>query len=119
MVKWIDRLTAKVMANYPLAVQHRWEIEEAAARAVIASTADVVQLNLVSEEGAAKGRTQEEHAEAIIANADKFRAIAGQINKLFLATDKALNDATDPAQYEIILDAAIAQAAPLAEAYGL
>ena len=53
------------------------------------------------------------------ANADQFRAIADQINTLFLATDKALEGATDPSEYEAILDGAKAQAGPIAEAYGL
>lgn len=119
MVQWIDSLTAQVMDQYPRAVQARWGIEEAAARAVKAGTATQDQTDLVANEGAAKGRTPTEHADAIIANADRFRAIADQINKLFLATDKALTDATNPGQYEGILNAAISQAAPLAEAYGL
>lgn len=119
MVNWIDGLTAQVMDQYPRAVQARWPIEEAAARAVKADTATQDQTDLVTNEGAAKGRTPTEHADAIIANADRFRAIADQINTLFLATDKALTDATDPAEYEAILNGAIAQAAPLATAYGL
>lgn len=119
MVVWIDGLTAQVMSQYPQAVQARWPIEEAAARAVIAGTDTQEQTDLVTLEGAAKGRTPTEHAEAIIANADRFKRIANEINKLFLATDKALTDATDPEQYEGILQAAIAQAAPLAQAYGL
>lgn len=119
MVAWIDKLTAQVMAQYPVAIQARWQVEEAAARAVKAGTADAAQTALVTAEGQAKGRTPEAHADAIIANADRFHTIAGQINKLFLATDKALTEATDPAQYEVILAGAIAQAGPLATAYGL
>lgn len=119
MVKWIDGLTAQVMDQYPRAVQARWSIEEAAARAVKAGTATQDQTDLVTNEGAAKGRTPEEHADRIIANADRFRAIADQINTLFLATDAALAAETDPANFEGILNAAIARAAPLATAYGL
>jgi hypothetical protein len=119
MVGWIDGLTSQVMDQYPRAVQARWSIEEAAARAVKADNATADQLALVTTEGAAKGRTPPEHADAIIGNADRFRAIADETNKLFLATDKALADATGPEQYEAILDGAIAQAGPLAEAYEL
>lgn len=119
MVQWIDRLTAQVMSQYPVAVQTRWHIEEAAARAVKAGTATTAQLELVSSEGTVKGRTPEQHADAIVGHADRFHAISAEINKLFLATDAALEAATDPAQYEAIFDAAMAQAAPLAEAYGL
>lgn len=119
MVGWIDGLTAQILDQYPRAIQARWVVEEAAARAVKAGTADADQLALVTDEGAAKGRTPEEHADAIIANADAFRAISAEINKLFLATDAALQAETDPFQYEAILEAAKAQAAPLAEIYGL
>lgn len=119
MVQWIDGLTSQVMDQYPRAVQARWSIEEAAARAVKAGTADTAQTDLVTSEGAAKGRTPEEHADRIIANADRFRAIADQINKLFLATGKALDEATAPYQYEAILNSATDQAGALAAAYGL
>lgn len=119
MVAWIDRMTAKIMATYPKSVQARWQIEEAAARAVKAGTATQQQTDLVTNEGAAKGRTAAEHADAIIANADRFHDIVGQTNALFLATDKALDEATDPAEYEVILENAKSQAAPLADAYGL
>lgn len=119
MVQWIDGLTAQVMDQYPKAVQARWQIEEEAARAVKRGDATQSETDLVTREGATKGRTPEEHADRIIANADRFRAIADQINTLFLATGAALGQVSDPYQYEAILEAAIEQAAPLAEAYGL
>lgn len=125
VVEWIDGLTSQIEALYPSAVQKRWEIEEAAARAVKAdikngtSLATERQLNLVTDEGAAKGRTPEDHADAIIANADKFRAIADETNKLFLATDKRLQDAQSPLEYPAIFEWAKQQAAPLAAEYGL
>lgn len=125
VVQWIDNLTAQIEAKYPSAVQKRWEVEEAAARAVKAdivngtSLATAHQLALVTDEGAAKGRTPEEHADAIIANANKFREIADEVNKLFLATDYALENAASPDDYVGIFENAKAQAAPLAQAYGL
>lgn len=128
MVGWIDGLTAQILDQYPRAIQARWVVEEAAARAVkhdanepdeTLHIATPEQVALVTDEGAAKGRTPEEHADAIIANADAFRAISAEINKLFLATDAALQAETDPFQYEAILEAAKSQAAPLAEMYGL
>lgn len=119
MVGWIDTLTAQVMDEYPLAVQKRWEIEEAAARAVKADTATADQLTLVTREGATKGRTPEEHAHRIILNADRFRAIADQINTLFLSVGGQIENASGPEEYEAILAGAIASAAPLAAAYGL
>jgi len=119
VVEWIDGLTAQIETLYPSAVQKRWEIEEAAARAVKAGTADTRQLALVTDEGATKGRTPEEHADAIIANADRFRKIADETNKLFLATDAQIQAAASPLEYPAIFEWAQQQAAPLAAAYGL
>lgn len=128
MVKWINNLTNQVKSEYPDIMPDGWIDERAAARAVkhdinepdeTKHIATPEQLLLVTAEGAAKGRTPEEHADAILLNAQKYWEIRHEVNKLFLATDAALEAATDPAQYETILNAAIAQAAPLAEAYGL
>lgn len=128
VVEWINNLTSQIMDMYPAAVQKRWEIEEAAAEAVLHDAgepnvndhiATPAQIRLVTDEGATKGRTPEEHAQAIITNATKFRAIADETNKLFLATDKALQDATSPLEYPTIFEEAKTQAAPLAAAYGL
>lgn len=119
VVRWIDGISAQVLDMYPRAVQARWTIEEAAARAVLNGTDTDAQLELITREGAAKGRTPGEHAQAIIANANKFRAITDQINTLFLATDAALQQANHPSQFMQILARAKEQAAPLAEAYGL
>lgn len=119
IVRWIDGMSSQVLDLYPRAVQARWMIEEAAARAVLNGTDTDAQLELITREGAAKGRTPGEHAQAVVKNADRFRAITDQINTLFLATDTALAQATHPAQYLEIMARAKAQALPLAEAYGL
>lgn len=119
VVRWIDGISAQVLDLYPRAVQARWAIEEAAARAVLNGTDTDTQLELVTREGAAKGRTPGEHAQAIVRNADRFLAITDEINTLFLATDTALQQANHPAQFMAILARAKEQAAPLAEAYGL
>lgn len=47
MVGWIDQLTVQVISKHPEAVVKRWPIEEAAARAYIANTADTYQTNLI------------------------------------------------------------------------
>lgn len=119
IVRWIDGMSSQVLDLYPRAVQARWMIEEAAARAVLNGTDTDAQLELITREGAAKGRTPGEHAQAVVKNADRFRAITDQINTLFLATDTALAQATHPAQYLAIMTRAKEQALPLAEAYGL
>lgn len=119
IVRWIDGMSSQVLDLYPRAVQARWMIEEAAARAVLNGTDTDEQLNLITREGHAKGRTPGEHAQAVVKNADRFRAITDQINTLFLATDAALAQAEHPAQYLAIMSRAKEQALPLAEAYGL
>lgn len=119
MTEWINALTGKIQNLYPVVVQKNWEDEEAMAAAFMAGTANAQQLATVTADGAAKGRTPSEHATRILENAHQFRGIAEQTRRLWLATDKALADVTDPADYEIVLAAAQAQAAPLAEAYGL
>jgi hypothetical protein len=119
IVRWIDGMSSQVLDLYPRAVQARWMIEEAAARAVLNGTDTDAQLELITREGEAKGRTPGEHAQAVVKNADRFRAITDQINTLFLATDAALAQATHPAQYLAIMARAKEQAEPLAEAYGL
>ena len=119
MTGWIDSLTAKIQSQYPDVVQKGWVDEEAMAAAYMAGTNNAEQLAILTADATAKGRTPAEHAMRILEKAQTFRAIALQTRTLWLATEKALDDATDPAQYELILDAAIAQAAPLAAAYGL
>jgi len=119
MTAWINRLTGQIQNEYPSVVQKGWEEEEAMARAFVADTMTQAQTDTLANDAAAKGRTSAEHATRIIEKADAFRAIAAQTRTLWLATDKALDEATDPAQYPAILQAAIDQAAPLAAAYGL
>lgn len=118
MVRWINSISSQILDLYPLAVQARWNIEEAAARAVLSNTAAEDQLVLITREGAAKGRTPEEHAQAIINKANKFRAITDQINTLFLATDAKIQQTDDPTQFVEILAQAKEKAKPLAVAYG-
>jgi hypothetical protein len=119
VVEWIDGLTSQIEQLYPSSVQKRWHEEEAAARAVKAGTATQAQIDMMTNEGASKGRTAEQHADAVIANADKFRAIANEVNKLFLATTAQLDAAASPLEYPAIFEWAQGQAAPLAAAYGL
>jgi len=119
VVEWIDGLTSQIEGLYPSAVQKRWAEEEAAARAVVAETPTQDQLDMMTYEGAAKGRTALEHANAVIANADRYRSIANEVNKLFLATDAKIQAAASPLEYPAIFEWAQEQAAPLAQAYGL
>ncbi|MFB9151710.1 hypothetical protein [Roseovarius ramblicola] len=119
MTRWIDGLTAQIEGEYPRVVQKGWEGEEAMARAHKAGTATQEQADMLAADAAAKGRTPTEHADRIVEKADRFRAIMLDTRRLWLATDKALEEVSDPADYPGILRAAKAQAAPIAQAYGL
>lgn len=119
MTAWINSLTAQVQDEYPDVVQKGWEEEETMALAFEAGTETTEQLDVLTADATSKGRTPAEHAARILEKATAFRSIALQTRNLWLSVDKALDEATDPAHYEAVLDAAIAQAAPLAAAYGL
>lgn len=118
-VGWINRLTSQIEDLFPSTVQARWTVEEAAARAVVAGTATQAQIDMITSEGASKGRTIEEHSTRVIAKADQFHGIANEVNKLFLAVDGKLEAAKTPLEYPAIFAWAEEQAAPLAAAYGL
>jgi len=119
MTTWINRLTGQIQDEYPDVVQKGWEDEEAMAAAFEAGTMTQEQTAILSDDAEAKGRTPAEHAARIVQKATAFRSIALRTRTLWLATDKALEAATDPSEYEGILATAIEQAAPLAAAYGL
>lgn len=119
MVAWINALVDEVRSQYPVAVQMNWADEEAMAAAYLAETESADQLERLTADAMAKGRTPAEHAARILENAQAFRSIAEQTRTLWLATDAALMAVEDPHEYETVLDDAKAKAAPLAEAFGL
>jgi len=119
MTTWINQLTGQIQNKYPDVIQKGWEDEEAMAAAFEAGTMTQEQTAILSDDAEAKGRTPAEHAARIVQKATAFRSIALRTRTLWLATDKALEAATDPSEYEGILATAIEQAAPLAAAYGL
>ena len=88
------------------------------ATAFMAGTENAGQLAILTADATSKGRTPSEHAARILEKAQAFRSIALQTRNLWLSVDKALDDAT-PDQFEDILQDAIAQAEPLAAAFGL
>jgi len=118
MTAWINSLTAQIQDEYPDVVQKGWIEEEAMATAFTAGTENAQQLAILTADATSKGRTPSEHAARILEKAQAFRSIALQTRNLWLSVDKALDDAT-PDQFETILQGAIAQAAPLAAAFGL
>ena len=119
MVVWIDRLTGVVQDTYPDVVRGGWPAEEAMAEAYLAGLASDAQRATLQADADAKGRTMADHAGRIRENARVFREIAEQSRRLWLATDAALDAATDPDQYAAILASASAQGATLAATYGL
>jgi hypothetical protein len=116
---WIDTLTGSLQNQYPSVVQGGWIDEEAIANAFEAGTATEAQLATLQADAAAKNRTPAAHAARILANAASFRAIARDTRRLWLATVEKIDLEQDPFKYEVILQAAIEEAAPLAVAYGL
>ena len=118
MTGWINNLTAQIQDEYPDVVQKGWTEEEAMATAFTAGTQSAQQLAILTADATSKGRTPAEHAARILEKATSFRSIALQTRNLWLSVDKALDDAT-PDQFEDILQDAIAQAEPLAAAFGL
>jgi hypothetical protein len=116
---WINELTGSIQNLYPAVVQAGWVEEEAMATAYEAGAATDAQLATLQTDADAKNRTPAEHAQRILENAHAFRSIAKQTRGLWLATNEKIDAVTDPFQYEVVMQAAIVEAAPLAAAYGL
>lgn len=121
MVRWIDALTDQIERQTARVIRTLWTDEERMAKAYLAtpSTATVEDVATLEIDGLAKARTAQQQAEKILEKAVYYHAIGKEIRALFLATEHQLDQATDPAQYEAILDAAKATATPIAAAYGL
>jgi len=119
MNAWINTLTGAIQNQYPQVIQTGWFEEEAMAAAYMSGSDNAQQLATLTADATAKGRTPQQHAARILENAQTFRAVAQATRNLWLATDAAIDAVTDPADYAAVLEAAKAQAAPLAAAYGL
>jgi len=119
MTSWINDLTGAIQNQYPEVVQKGWIEEEAMAADYLSDTENAAQLAVLTADATAKGRTPADHAARILEKANTFRGIAAQTRRLWLATDAALDAATDAADLASVLEAARLEAAPLARAYGL
>jgi hypothetical protein len=117
--RWIDKLTGTVEDRYPSVVRYGWVDEESMAEAFVANTATDAQLVILQADADAKNRTPAEHAQRILENARAYRSIKNETRRLWLATLTNIDAVTDPFQYQVVLEAAIDEAAPLVEAYGL
>jgi len=119
MLGFINDLTAQITSQYPAAEVSAWPSKAEAARAVIAGTARADQTTLIQDEADLIGATLTAQAAAIVAKAEVFEAIVAKVSGLRQATDAGIVAATTSAEREAVLDAAKAQAATLAAAYGL
>jgi len=119
LAEWINKLTYQIEGKFPNVVQKGWKEEEAMAKAYEAGTATQEQIDRLTTLGSKKGRTAQEHVTRVLELAKTYREIKDHVHDLWLETDGALEAAASPLEYEAIFDAAIAQAAPLAAAYGL
>lgn len=120
MLGWIDRLTAQVTRKYPEAERHGWPQMEAAAEAFTTLGDDAPAKDLAFLDGMLKaGETRADLAAVILTNATRFRTITAMVRKLRSDTTAALEATEDPAQWEAILDGALAVATAQAEAMGL
>ena len=119
MLGFINALTAKITDQYPAAEVLAWSSKAEAARAVIAGTARADQIDMIQIEAEIKETTLLDQANAIVAKAKPYEAISAKVSGLRQATDAGIVAATTSAEREAVLDAAQAQAATLAAAYGL
>lgn len=119
MIAWIDGVTAKITGPVPADERLSWTEKETAARAIVASTADQRQTDLIGAEAAITGETVSDLAAKIIAKADVYRAVVARIAGLRRATAAALDAESDPANYETILAAAQSQAVAMAAQLGI
>jgi hypothetical protein len=117
--RWIDNLTGTIEDRYPSIVRYGWFDEESMAEAFVSGTATDAQLVILQADADAKNRTPAEHAQRILENAHAYRSIKNETRRLWLATLTNIDAVTDPFQYEVVLRAAIDEAAPLAASYGL
>lgn len=119
MVEWITSFTQSVTGPVPIDERLSWDAKEAAARAYVAQTADLSQTAMIEDEAAITGEVPAALAAIIIAKADVFRAIAAKVAGLRRKTITAIDAVTDPANYEVVLVAAKAEAVTLAASLGI
>lgn len=119
MIQWASDFMASVTGPVPIDERLSWDAKEAAARAYVAETADAAQTAMIDGEAAITGEVPADLAAIIIARADTFRAVVSRVAGLRRKTIAAIDAVTDPADYEVALAAAKAEAITLAAALGI
>jgi hypothetical protein len=119
MVEWIAAFTASVTGPVPIDERLSWDAKEAAARAYVATTADTLQAAMIEGEAAVTGEDPATLAAIIIVKADAFRAIAAKVAGLRRKTVTTIDAVKDPADYEVVLLTAKAEAVVLAASLGI
>lgn len=119
MIAWADAFNRTVTGPVPADEKLAWVYKDAAARAIDAGTADAAQLALIDDEAAITGETREELAAKIIVKSNLYRQVVAAVSGLRRKSGAAIDAASDPYQYEVILAAAQAEAAALATSLGL
>ncbi len=119
MVAWIDQLMTAITGPVPSYERASWPSKAEAARAYQAGTARPDQIAMIEGEAATSPRTPAEVAAVIVLRADQYEAIVSRSAGLRVSLDEALEAATDPAQYETILNTGKSQALALAESLGI
>lgn len=119
ILNWINALTTQITDQYPAAEVASWPSKNDAARLVVAGTARADQEKMVQDEADLRGRSLQDQAAHIVAKADAYQGIISATSGLRQKTEAAIDAASTPEEWEAIINAALAQAAPLLAAHGL
>ena len=105
LAEWATRATAAITGPVPPDEKIAWPAKEAAARAILAGEATADQLTLVGAEAVFTGETVADLCGKIIARADLFRSVVAAVSGIRRHASAQI-DASQPTEYEGILNAA-------------
>ena len=115
MVDWIDGFLGAITGPVSNCERDSWPSKAEAARAVIGGIARPDQQKMISAEAGQRGKTSAEMAEKIVQKAEPYEAIISNTAGLRGDIDAQLEAATDPLQYEAILEDGKARAIAIAQ----
>ncbi len=101
-----DQAATKIIGVVPEAERASWPAKEAAARAHVSGSADAGQTAMLEVEAALTGETVDVLAATIIARADAYKALAGQLTGIRRAAEAAIDAAADADAIEAAVAAA-------------
>jgi len=105
LAEWATRATAAITGPVPPDEKIAWPTKETAARAIIAGTATTDQTAMIGAEAVFAGETVADLCGKIIARADLFRSVVAAVSGIRRHASAQI-DASQPAEYEGILNAA-------------